>query len=152
MTYEDVGRRWIKLFDIKVWQERRDLTGVAWVYWRAVAAPWPPTTRKRLYFLAHEIGHILLDHRGQRPPYVQEFEAEIFAHKLLEREDIPVPESMTKRAKAYVFTYIKKRILRGLWVDPDITNWAAFGGSKLWLKEGVYIKSMNRVDRIMETF
>ena len=42
-----------------------------------------PTTRRRLYIYAHECGHVAMNHRGQKHSYIQEYEAEMYAHEVL---------------------------------------------------------------------
>lgn len=61
-------------------------------------------TRKQLYILAHECGHVALKHHFERkqPRHVQELQAEQWAHDALRRHGVPVPRSMTERAKRNV--------------------------------------------------
>jgi hypothetical protein len=123
--YAAVGEGWMAEFGVSLKGIRTGLTGQAWVEERAIYAPWPSTTRNRLYILAHEIGHVALDHRSQRPVYVQEFEAEQFAHGLMRRDGLAVPRKMADRAKCYVRFKIRRahnRFVR--WIDPDIAKWA----------------------------
>lgn len=122
--YAEIGQRWLTEFGITLKGVRSGLTGEAWVKERAIYAPWPSTTRNRLYILAHEIGHVALDHRRQRPTYVQEFEAEQFAHGLMRRDGLAAPRKMTVRAKRYVNSKIGRAFNRfARWIDPDIAEW-----------------------------
>jgi hypothetical protein len=70
-------------------------------------------TRKQLYILAHECGHIAHNHNRKKPRHVEELEAEQWAHGALRRHGIAVPRSMTKRAKAYVARKIDQAKRRG---------------------------------------
>jgi hypothetical protein len=154
--YSALGAAWLNEFHVVLGQATSGLHGRAWVTDRMLHAPWPATTRKRLYILAHEIGHVALDHRKQRPVYVQEFEAEQFAHALMRRDGIAVPRAMTERAKRYVRSKINRAFVRGgQWFDPDIAAWA--GSSVVGVNWCVppekqrhyYATSMRRVDRFM---
>jgi hypothetical protein len=95
-----------------------------------LVVPWPTNTRKRLYILAHEIAHVVLDHKRQRPAYVQEFEAETFAHGLMRLFGIRVPRKMTVGAQQYVRRKILARPQRRFahWIDPTIAEWAGLYG------------------------
>jgi len=71
-------------------------------------------TRKQLYILAHECGHIALDHFDKKKPRnVEEMEAEKWAHDALRRHGVPVPRAMTTRAKKYVARKINQAKRRG---------------------------------------
>lgn len=123
--YAAIGKAWLKEFDVTIGSARRTLSGRAFVQDRRIDAPWPTTSRKRLYLVAHEIGHIALNHLGQLPVYVREFEAEQFAHALMRRDGIAVPRAMTARAKSYVRSKIGRGFVRGgQWFDPDIAAWS----------------------------
>jgi len=64
-----------------------------------------PTTRRRLYILAHECAHAALDHRGSgkgQPTHRKEYEAELYAHEAMHRHEVPVPRKATEGAKRYV--------------------------------------------------
>lgn len=85
-------------------------------------APWPTTTRRRLYVLAHEVGHIKLQHCYRKlPSYLEEFEAEQWAHKWLRRRGIPVPKASTAEARDYVAQAALKSL------DPRVVKWAGLG-------------------------
>ena len=82
-----------------------------------VVAPWPTTTRKRLYILAHECGHVYHVHgrRGapRKPRHREEYEAEHYAHAALRRHGVAVPQDMTARARRYVARKIYQALKRG---------------------------------------
>lgn len=154
--YTAIGEEWMKRFGVTLRSARRNLTGCHQWGTKEVDAPWPPTTRKRLYVLAHEIGHAALDHRGSRPVYVREFEAEQFAHGLMRQSGIAVPRTMTMRAKAYVQSKMRRGFARGAtWFDPDIAQWA--GASVLSINFSAppiahrphYAVSLRRVERAL---
>jgi hypothetical protein len=67
-----------------------------------------PVTRKSLYIFLHECAHAHL-HRDRRPKaHVREMEAEKWAHERMREHGVPVPRSMTKRAKRYVARKIRQ--------------------------------------------
>ncbi len=72
-----------------------------------IAAP-EGKTRKQLYILAHECGHVALKHGRRGKKHIHELEAEQWAHAALRRYGIAVPRSMTKRAKKYVAQKIRQ--------------------------------------------
>ena len=83
-----------------------------------IAAPWPTTTRRRLYILAHECGHIALRHGGpgrpkRIPAHRKEYEAEHYAHAALRRHGVAVPRRMTDSARRYVGRKISQALKRG---------------------------------------
>ena len=123
--FAELGEVWLRSYDVRLRKARSNLTGRAWAKKREIEAPWPTTSRRRLYILAHEIGHVVIGHHGQRPVYVQEYEAELFAAALLREHGVSVPRDMTSRAKAYVASKIGRAIRRSaLWIDPEIADWA----------------------------
>lgn len=91
---------------------RKSLSGVAYVRLGKIVAP-EGRTRKQLYILAHECGHIALKHTPRQLRHVKEMEAEQWAHAALRRHGVAVPRSMTKRAKEYVGRKINMAIRRG---------------------------------------
>lgn len=122
--YVSVAETWVQAFKV----EHRGacgLSGRALITSRIVHAPLPANTRRRLYILAHEIGHIALGHTNKLPRYVEEYEAESFAHVLLRRFHISVPRASTDNAKRYVRRKIAQALKRGLSaLDPVIAEWA----------------------------
>lgn len=83
-------------------------------------------TRKQLYILAHECGHVALKHFDRRQPrHVEELQAEEWAHDALRRHGVPVPRAMTKRAHRYVARKIKQAVRRGAKkIDPQAARYA----------------------------
>ena len=104
---------------------RKALTGMAYPDGRMFAPK--PVTRKSLYIYLHECGHFNLGHftNGKTKRYVEEYEAEKYAHDIMRLEGIPVPKSMTARAKRYVAYKIEQAQKRGLKkLDPKIKQYA----------------------------
>jgi len=80
MTRRDyiiLGKRMVKQYHVTVYRRSRDLSGHAKAYpqiWgplgtgkiskegRNICAPFPPTTARQLYILAHEVAHVVLGH------------------------------------------------------------------------------------------
>ena len=126
VLYAAIARTWVRCYGIWYVLPSASLAGSAFVDCRIITAPWPATTRRELYIVAHEIGHVALGHRArQLPVYVQEFEAERFAIALMRRAGLAVPRDMTARGKRYVALKIERAFRRGArWIDPDIARWA----------------------------
>ena len=124
--FAEIGMRMVKEADIREVKPRKSLSGCAYVEERTIEAPWPTTTRKRLYILAHECGHVVLNHRGRKKPrYVEEYEAEQYAIETLRKHDVAVPADMLKRAKAYVARKIRQAEARGAKsIDSKIRAWS----------------------------
>jgi len=106
---------------------RKSLSGMHYGVSKIIHAP-KPTTRKALYIFLHECAHAHLGHahNGKAPRHVEEMEAEQWAHEKMRENDIPVPRSMTKRAKAYVGRKIRQAEARGAkHIDPAARRYAA---------------------------
>src|SRR5262249_49089806 len=92
---------------------RRNLSGRAHHSSGLMEAP-IPKTRKALYLFLHECAHFALHHRGRNKPiHVREHEAEQWAHQKMREAGIPVPRTMTARAKKYVAMKIGRAERRG---------------------------------------
>ena len=101
----------------------KELRGLAWCRSGVILAP-EGRTRKQLYILAHECGHVALKHgswrwRAPKPRHVEELEAEQWAHDALRRHGIPVPKKMTSRARWYVGHWIAKDERNGVVVPYE---------------------------------
>jgi hypothetical protein len=103
---------------------KKGLCGRAYLKRKHVEAP-IPTTRRRLYILAHECGHIACGHTGSKPSHRKEYEAEIYAHEALRRHQIAVPKKETHHAKQYVARRIDQaiRIGKAKRLDREAVNW-----------------------------
>lgn len=100
----------------------KGLRGRAWAKERRVLVP-HPTTRRRLYIVAHEAGHIELAHVHGKV-HRQEYEAERYAHEALRKHEVAVPAKSTKRAKEYVAWKIHQAIRRGAQtIDKEALEW-----------------------------
>ena len=125
-----IARHWFKIHKVKKITYVKGLYGKAWCKTKRLRIP-PPTTRKRMYIIAHELGHLALHghlkHKRSRRQFIKEFEAEQYAHTLMRRFNIKVPRAMTKRAKNYVQYRIKLSVKRGLStpIPREITAWAS---------------------------
>ena len=109
---------------------RKDLSGLAETSGPdagLLCAP-RPITRRALYVYLHECAHFVLhtgEKNGERPRYVEEYEAEQWAHKVMRAAGIPVPRAETRQAKeniAYLLRRVKRK--KGRRIDPRIR---AFG-------------------------
>ena len=120
---KSIARHWFKVHKIK------KITYVKGLYGRCfhnghIRIP-PPTTRKRMYIIAHELGHIALHAKTSKRQFIKEFEAEKYAHALMRRFKIRIPRAMTKRAKGYVQYRINLSVKRGLKapIPSEIRAW-----------------------------
>jgi hypothetical protein len=66
-----------------------------------------------LYLVAHECGHVALQHDHQKPRYIREYEAEQWAHDALQKHGIDVPESVSADAMTNVLLTIDDANERG---------------------------------------
>jgi hypothetical protein len=78
-----------------------------------------------LYVFLHEVGHAKLHRFSKNPTHVDEYEAEMFAHKALRECGFSVPRYATQSAKRYVWEEILKDRMKGLPIDPKIERWAS---------------------------
>lgn len=101
---------------------RKSLTGC--VYWETKICYIPEIkTRKSLYIGCHELYHCLRD-RDNIKVYVDEMEAEMFAHRYTRHLGFAVPRTQTQRAKRYVSYKLQKAMRRGLKkVDSEVKEW-----------------------------
>jgi hypothetical protein len=92
---------------------RKDLSGLAETSGSdagLLCAP-RPITRRALYVYLHECAHFVLHADGERPQYVEEYEAEQWAHKVMRVAGIPVPRAETRQAKQNI-SYLLRRVKR----------------------------------------
>lgn len=119
--------------NVRVIEIRKDLSG------RAFCVPgYPnfgklctprPVTRKSLYIFLHECGHFALHADGKRRKvYIKELEAEQWAHARMREAGIPVPRSMTVRAKAYVRRKLRASVRRGSKLDAAAVRFTGHKG------------------------
>lgn len=112
--YAEIGRELVADVGATVLFHRTSLSGRAMVKRKIIAGPWPTTTRRRLYIIAHECGHIFHDHRRQSPAYVQEFEAEMYAREALMQFDIEPVEKDIENGDLYIMRKLVQASRRGL--------------------------------------
>lgn len=99
---------------------------MAWTNEAKILAP-EGVTRRQLYVLAHECGHIVLhsSREGQaKPGHVKEHEAETYAHRAFARYGIEVPAKSAQWARAYVGQWIMKDKAAGLDICPQAALFA----------------------------
>ena len=109
---------------------RRDLSGLAETSGPdagLLCAP-RPITRRALYVYLHECAHFVLHaghNDGKHPCYVEEYEAEQWAHKVMRAAGIPVPRAETRQAKENISDILRRvKRKKGRRIDPRIR---AFG-------------------------
>jgi hypothetical protein len=96
------------------------MTGRASLATDAIFAP-AGTTRRQLYVLAHECGHIALHSAREsrrKPRHIEEHEAESYAHRALAAHGLQVPEASTYGARCYVGECIEEDRARGIPICP----------------------------------
>lgn len=121
MTYREIAEREIPPGICVTY--RRSLSGAANSVERRLSAP-EPTTRRRLYVFLHEVGHIVLQHRRTKHSYIEEFEAEMWAHQTMRKYGVPVSRRDTIQAKKYVAQKLRQGLKRGLkTADQRIVKW-----------------------------
>lgn len=106
--------------------EHKVLGGLAWSAEGKILAP-EGVTRRQLYVLAHECGHVVLHGTPDtwtKPGHVKEHEAEVYAHRSFKRYGIEVPAKSAHWARAYVGQWIMKDKLAGLPICPMATEFA----------------------------
>jgi hypothetical protein len=111
------------------------LQGTAYFEQKAVRVP-RPTTRRRLYIVAHEAGHVALRHSGNKPVHRQEYEAERYAHAALKQHGIAVPKKSTTSAKHYVAWKNRQAIRRGAKeIDRESYRWCEAACASLFTEK-----------------
>ena len=112
-----------------IYRDDRSLNGYTYPIDFKIVAP-SPVTRRRLYVFLHECGHAWLDHHEygrKKPMYLQEFEAEQWAMRVMREEGVPVPRASTRRAKSYVAWKIRIAVARGAKrIDRKAARFAGF--------------------------
>jgi hypothetical protein len=87
-----------------------------------------PITRRALHIFLHECAHFVLHDglkNGERPRYVEEFEADQWAIAKMRAAGIPVPRSVTTRAKAHVAHKLERvKRKKGRRIDPKLLAFA----------------------------
>ena len=118
-----IGKQFLEQAGVERVVYRSGLSGRACPEEKWVSVP-EPTTRRRLYVVAHEAGHVALNHFGTEPNHRQAFEAEKFAHDALRKHGIAVPRKSTQKAKKYVARKIRQAIRSGAKsIDVEALQW-----------------------------
>src|SRR4051812_10485676 len=74
-----IGECWRATYKIRKVIPHRTLSDCnAYITARKIEAPWPTTTRARLYVAAEQIAHVVFKHEGRWSPYIEAFEAQLF--------------------------------------------------------------------------
>ena len=128
-TYSSTVKRWCEEWDVRACPSCNHYRSHnrGYVEWgsRTVHYAAGGHTRSTLFTWAHEIGHVACAHNGRVPRYEEEYEATVFAVKLLRREDIPVPIEKLRRFRRYVLRKIRGRERAGRAVKSSIREWAS---------------------------
>jgi len=107
----------------KCFYHQNGLKGRAHINSRTIRVP-EPTTRRRLYIIAHECAHVVLRHINTKSRHREEYEAERYAHHAMRRHGIPVPKKSTVAAKKYVAWKIRQAVRRGAKIiDREALRW-----------------------------
>ena len=121
--YKSIGRHWIKTHGIEkvIYKNGRSY---ALVKTKEIFIQ-SPITRLRLCDLAHEIGHVVLNHSKQELRCVEEYEAEQFALSLCKKYKIKVSRKRLNKGKRYVARKIDMAKRRGLQrpIPKEILKW-----------------------------
>jgi hypothetical protein len=110
---------------VRSWRfTRRDEDGRAFLSRKIIETP-DPINLDRLFIVAHECGHIALQHGARRPErHRGEFEAEQFAMLLLRHFNVPVPYGMVQDGQHYVAWQIEQDLRHGRTeLDRDSVEW-----------------------------
>jgi hypothetical protein len=127
-SIRDIAIKMARYCGVREWRfTRRDNDGRAYVFKKIIETA-DPITVDRLYVVAHECGHIALQH-GPRNlwGHRNEFEAEQFAILVLRHFDVPVPYDMVEDGQHYVAWHIEQDVHQHgrREIDGDAYDWAA---------------------------
>jgi hypothetical protein len=124
----DLAIRISQYCGVRKWRfTRRDNDGRAHLH-KKIIETGDPVTVERLYVVAHECGHIALEHGPREPPgHRCEFEAEQFAILVLRHFDVPVPYAMVEDGQDYVAWHIECDVQRYHCheIDRETFQWAS---------------------------
>ena len=74
-----------------------------------IALRWPVISEEELYFVAHEVGHVLqtnsIEIFSNSPIKLLELEAEMYAHQFFRLHNLNVPKQISSAAREYVGSY-----------------------------------------------
>lgn len=107
--YEDAAAALLRESGCTVRKWRKNNTGTAYTKARDWGIECPrPTTARRFGVLAHEVGHQLMHRQGQKPRWVEEVEAEVFALEQFLRFGLPGIETYQHVAVRHLrYTFAK---------------------------------------------
>lgn len=104
----------------------KSISGLAWSDKGRILAP-EGITRRQLYVLAHECGHIVLHNtpaKWSKPGHVKELEAEIYAHRTFQRYGLEVPARSSQWARQYVGQWIMRDKAEGIPIAREAAEFA----------------------------
>lgn len=125
VRFQEIGIIMMQEAGVKTWEfHKKGLCGRGSAKRKHISCP-KPTTRRRLYILAHECGHVALNHANSKPSHRQEYEAEQYAHDAMRRHGVAVPRKETNAAKEYVAQRIDQAIRMGKAkrLDREAVEW-----------------------------
>jgi hypothetical protein len=105
---------------VRQFTEHKKMNGQAWMDSGHILAP-AGTTRRQLYILALECGHIALHstpRTGSKPRHIKEHEAESYAHRALTAHGLEVPEQSTCGARWWVAQCVEQDRAKGISICP----------------------------------
>jgi len=114
----------------RVVRYRKSLSGYCDLVDKIIVVP-RPRSRRALYIFLHECAHAVLHHkRNGKPRHVEELEAELWAHAAMRAAGVPVPHSMTARARRHVAHKIQQAVRRGAKkIDAKARHFAGIKGA-----------------------
>lgn len=104
----------------------KSISGLAWTDKGRILAP-EGITRRQLYVLAHECGHIVLHNSPatwSKPGHVKELEAEVYAHRTFQRYGLEVPARSSQWARQYVGQWIMRDKAEGIPIAREAAEFA----------------------------
>lgn len=119
--------------------EHKKISGLAWTGTGRILGP-AGVTKRQLYVLAHECGHIVLHSNPPgrlKPSHVMEHEAETYAHRAFNRYGLEVPDKSAEWARGYVAQCIRKDRALGIPICPMAEAFSTWQRSPLEPLPGV---------------
>ncbi|MEZ6243448.1 MAG: hypothetical protein R3B57_10440 [Phycisphaerales bacterium] len=118
--YEEVTRRMLRVYGVRVRKWRTSMSGVAWQITyadgsvsRLIEAPRPRGPMSAAVFL-HEIGHHAIGFNVYKPRCLEEYHAWKFSLETMEREGLNVTDAVRARMRESLDYAVEKAHRRGL--------------------------------------
>lgn len=103
---------------------RNSLSGRCYYRKKVISTP-KPNTIKSLHVFLHECGHAILHPKCNKSRYIHEYEAEMFAFKIIKEEGFSIPQDSIDNSKRHINRAINKALKRGLKnVDENILKYS----------------------------